>query len=43
MPAKVVKEIVEKRADPMLTHFIEDRFDRKYEPIVAKQLEFSLN
>ena len=36
MPAKVVKEVVEKRADPMLAHFIEDRFDKKYGPAVAK-------
>jgi len=27
MPEKVVKEVVEKRADPLLTHFIEERFD----------------
>ena len=43
MPVPVTEAISEKRADPMVTHFVESRFGKKFKPIVTKSLEFVLN
>ena len=43
MPTQKLKELVEKRADPKLTHFVEDKFNTRYQAKVTKSLEFALN